>query len=37
MTQKGRVAFTVVVATRATLQSVEEKVEEKEEGASRRQ
>ena len=35
MTEKGRVAFTVVVATRATLQSVEEK--EEEEGASRRQ
>jgi len=41
MKEKGQGAFTAVVATRATLQSVglprEEEKEEKEEGASRHQ
>ena len=37
MTEKGREAFTIVVATRATLQPVGLPREEKEEGASRHQ
>lgn len=37
MTEKGREAFTIVVATRATLQPVGLPREEKEEGASQHQ